>query len=118
MAAATKIISFVSPPQVLTEAETVTQAELDELIEFRNLRAQLETRITGIEDSLKTRLETGAAVESGVHVASLKNSSRRNVAWKDVVLRLAERLGYEPEGYVSNILAHTMPTCTVSLEVH
>ncbi|MGB6876120.1 MAG: hypothetical protein WBD87_08800 [Candidatus Acidiferrales bacterium] len=116
---ATQTIPASSAPLQFPKAiQTVTQCELDELIEFQNLRAQLDARISSIEDSLKTRLEAGAAVESGVHVCRLKESFRRNVAWKAVVLRLAEKLGYNPEAYAANVLSHTAPTRSVSVNVH
>jgi hypothetical protein len=98
--------------------QTITQAELCEFIEFQNLRVQLEERIKTLSLGLRTRIESGATVESGVHVATLKESSRRNVGWKDVVIRLAGRLGLDGETYCSNVLAHTKPTRTLTVEVH
>ena len=96
----------------------ITQAELVELIEHQNLLSQLDAKVQTLESAIKARLEAGATVQPGVHIANLKKSFRRNVAWKDVVLRLAEKLGYDPEAYASNVLTHTTPTPTVSLEVH
>lgn len=117
---ATQTIAAPSAPLQFPQArpEVITQAELVELIEHQNLLAQLEAKTEKLESGIKARLEGGAAVEPGVHIASVKKSFRRNVAWKDVVLRLAEKLGYDPEGYASNVLAHTTPTPTSSLEVH
>lgn len=115
IAAASAPLQF---PKAQPAVETVTQAELVELIEHQNLLAQLEAKTEKLESGIKSRLEGGAAVQPGVHIASLKKSFRRNVAWKDVVMRLAEKLGYDPEGYASNVLVHTTPTPTVSLEVH
>lgn len=119
---ATQTIPAASAPLQFPKARhatgTVTQAELVELIEFQNLRTQLEEKIAGIEASMKARLESGIAVESGVHVASLKESFRRNVGWKDVVIRLAARLGLDGDAYCSNVLAHTRPTRTVTVDVH
>lgn len=105
-------------PKAIPVVEAITQAELRELIEFQNLRIQLEARISAIEAGIKTRLESGAAVESGTHIASLKESFRRNVSWKLIVIRLASRLGLDGEAYASNVLVHTKPTRTVTVEVH
>jgi hypothetical protein len=66
---------------------------------------------------LKARLQAGATVELGDHFAELKANSRRNVAWKDVAKRLAERLKMNGERYCERVLAATRPTKTVSLEV-
>jgi hypothetical protein len=112
--AAPAVLQF---PNANPAAETVTQAELRELIEFRNFQTQLEARISGIEADLKARLESGATVESGVHIASLKESFRRNVAWKDVCGRLADRLKLNGEKYCARVLAATKPSRTVSLNV-
>jgi hypothetical protein len=97
--------------------EAITQLELDRLISLRNRMAHLEEQIARDEAHLKSRLESGAAVEPGVHVASLKENSRRTVAWKDVVVRLAERLELDGMAYCANVLAHTKPTITRSLEI-
>ncbi len=116
--AATQIVSHVVPfPQSVSAVE-ISQQELLELIEARNVLAQLGERVERLESSIRTRLEAGASVESGVHVATLKESFRRNVGWKDVVLRLAERLKMNGEAYCARVLAATRPTRTVSLIVN
>jgi len=109
-----QVVSF---PQS-TPAVEISQQELVDLIEARNTFAKLKKHVETLEESVQARLETGAKVESGVHVAELKESMRRSVAWKDVVMRLAEKLGLDPEGYCSNVLAHTKPTRTISLVVN
>ncbi|MGH9685539.1 MAG: hypothetical protein ACRD5K_00415 [Candidatus Acidiferrales bacterium] len=115
--AATQIVSqVVSFPQSAPAVE-ISQAELAELIEARNVAAQLEKRIEQIESDLRSRLEAGASVELGVHLASLQENFRRNVAWKDVVIRLAERLKMEGDAYCARVLAATKPTRSVSLVV-
>jgi hypothetical protein len=96
----------------------ISQAELIDLIEARNVLDQLKEKVAGLESGIKARLESGAAVQTGVHVAELKENLRRNVGWKDVVMRLAERLKMDGEAYCARVLAATKPTKTVSLEVH
>lgn len=116
--AATQIVSqVVSFPQS-TPAVEISQRELLELIEGRNVLAQLEQRIEHIERGIRARLESGAAIEPGDHTAELKENSRRSVAWKDVAIRLATRLKMDGESYCARVLAATKPTKTVSLEVH
>ncbi len=66
---------------------------------------------------LRSRLECGAAVEPGIHTAELKENHRRNVAWKAVAVRLANRLKMNGEAYAKRVLASTRPTRSVSLEV-
>lgn len=105
-------------PQSVPVVEPITQLELELFLSLRNRLQQLEAQVVASEAALKSRLEAGATVDPGVHVAELKESSRRNVAWKDVTMRLAERLDYDPEAYCSNVLVHTKPTRTVSLVVN
>jgi len=118
---ATQTVSQHSPvvqfPQPLPAAE-ISQQELVDLIEARNVLAQLKQNVENLESGIKARLEAGAAVQTGVHVAELKEGSRRNVGWKEVVMRLAERLKMDGEAYCARVLAATKPTKTVSLEVH
>jgi len=117
---ATQTVTHHSPvvqfPQSVPAVE-ITQQELVDLIEARNVFAQLEAKVESLESAIKARLEAGAAVQPGVHVAQLKTSSRRNVAWKDVVMRLAERLKLNGEAYYARVLAATKPSTTVSLDV-
>ena len=117
MASATKVIAFPVDSQVLPVVDKISQLQLSEYVEASNVLARLQLRVDEMEESLKTRLEAGADVQPGVHVASLKENLRHNVAWKDVTMRLAERLEYEPEAYCSNVLVHTKPTRPVSLVV-
>jgi hypothetical protein len=66
----------------------ITQEELEEFI---LLRRKVET-FDALEADLKQRLQAGAVVEGGIHVAKLKPGSRRNVAWREVAERLGDRL--------------------------
>ena len=118
MASATKVIAISTASQVLPAVEKINQAQLSEFIEARNVLARLQERVDEMEASIQTRLEAGAEVQPGIHVADLKEGSRRNVAWKEVVMRLAEKLKYNPDAYCSNVLVHTKPTRTVSLVVN
>ncbi len=91
--ATAKVTPFPSPAQAPATPQPITQAEL------------------------KARLEAAGPVEPGDHTARLEEHFRRNVAWKDVVIRLADRLGLDGEAYCANVLGNTKPARTVSLYV-
>jgi len=99
--------------------EPITQFEIAALLSLRNRARQLEQQIATAENSIRTRLASGASVEAGEHTAELKESFRRNVSWRDVAWRLAERLYGEGRGeaYCANTLQHTKPNRTVSLNI-
>jgi hypothetical protein len=96
----------------------ITQLELELLLSLRGRLHQLQEQVETAEQSIKTRLETGAALEPGDHRAELKECFRRNVSWKDVATRLANRIYFgKGLGYVERILRKTKPTRTVSLVI-
>jgi hypothetical protein len=97
--------------------QTITQLELTVLLSLRGRLHQLEEQVEQAEQSIKTRLETGAILEPGDHRAALKENFRRNVSWKDVVIRLAERLKMDGEAYWAKVLSSTKPSRTVSLVI-
>ena len=98
--------------------QAITQLELATLLSMRGRLHQLEEQVETAESSIKNRLEAGCSVEQGDHTAKLSQSFRRNVSWKDVVVRLANKL-YFGKGlnYVERILRKTKPTRSVSLVV-
>src|SRR5258708_29153876 len=98
-------------------SEAITQLELTVLLSLRGRLSQLEEQVETAEQSIKARLETGASLEPGDHRAELKENFRRNVSWKDVVIRLAERLKLDGEAYCAKVLSSTKPSRTVSLVV-
>jgi hypothetical protein len=95
----------------------ITQTELTLLLGMRGRLHQLEAQVQEAEQYIKTRLEKGAVLEPGDHRAELKENFRRNVSWKDVVVRLAERLRMNGEAYCAKVLASTKPSRTVSLVI-
>jgi hypothetical protein len=115
---ATQTLPHVVPfPQSVPAVELISQNELALLLSLRGRLKQIQEQVAAEEESLKTRLEAGAVVEAGDHSATLRENLRRNVSWKDVVCRLAERLGYDPDAYTSSVLTHTKPTRSISLIV-
>jgi hypothetical protein len=117
MASAKQSIPFPVFSQLHTRTEPITQLELELFLSLRNRLKQLESQVAAEEAALKSRLEAGTSVDPGVHVLELKESFRRNVSWKDVVMRLATRLKMDGAGYCARVLASTRPTRTVSLIV-
>lgn len=107
--------SLVSFP--IPAVQIVSQLEIITLLSLKNRARQLEAQIVEAEESVRERLESGAPVEAGEHTASLKESFRRNVAWREVSERLAERLYGEGRGeaYCENVLQNTKPSRSVSL---
>lgn len=96
----------------------ISQDELIELIEARNAAKQLDELIRTLENGIKSRLESGADVQPGVHIASLKENFRRSVEWKAVAARLAERAGLgDGDTYCARVLTSTKPARSVSLVV-
>jgi hypothetical protein len=104
------IVPFPTP-------QAVTQLELATLLGLRGRLHQLEAQVEEATQSIKTRIETGAILEPGDHRAELKENFRRNVSWKDVVVRLAERLRMDGEAYCAKVLSSTKPSRTVSLVI-
>ena len=104
------VVQFPAP-------QMITQLELTVLLALRGRLSQLEEQVEAAEQSIKARLETGASLEPGDHRAELKENFRRNVSWKDVVVRLAERLKMDGEAYCAKVLSSTKPSRTVSLVV-
>ena len=97
--------------------QAITQFELAAFLSLRGRLHQLQEQVEAAEQSIKVRLESGAELEPGDHRAELKENRRRNVAWKAVVIRLAERLRMNGEAYCAKVLSSTKPSRTVSLVI-
>jgi hypothetical protein len=104
------VVPFPAPEQI-------TQLELAAYCSLCGRLSQLEKQVESAESSMKSRLESGCSVEEGDRTATLKESFRRNVAWKEVVVRLAERLKMDGAAYCARVLNSTKPSRTVSLVV-
>ncbi len=117
MASPSIALPQVVPFPVTPAIEPITQFELAALLSLRKRARQLAEQVEMAEKSVRTRLEVGVSVEAGEHTASLKESFRRNVAWREVSERLAERLYGEGRGeaYCENVLQNTKPSRSVSL---
>jgi hypothetical protein len=117
MASATKAIPFVVPAQPSPNVETISQNELTLLLSLRGRLHQLESQVESAEQSIKQRLQSGASVEPGDHTATIATSYRRNVSWKSVAERLADRFKLDGKAFCARVLAATRPTPAVSLDI-
>jgi len=119
---ATQTVSQHSPvvqfPQSVPAAE-IRQEKLELILLLRNESKRIDEQLKSVESEVRAALEAKAPVEPGVHVASLKESLRRNVAWREVAERLGDRLYGDGKGepYCEKVLASTKPARTVSLIV-
>ena len=111
------VVPFQVPASAVKPA-VITQLEIELFLSLRNRLNELSEQVAGDEAMLRSRLELGATVEPGIHTAELKENHRRNVAWKVVAVRLANRLKMNGEAYAKRVLASTRPTRTVTLDVH
>jgi hypothetical protein len=113
-----QIVPQVVPfPQSVPAVESITQLELELLLSLRNRLKKLEDQVAAEEARLTARLEAGASVDPGVHVAEIKESWRRNVSWKSICIRLAKRLKLDGAAYCARVLASTKPTRSIALIV-
>jgi hypothetical protein len=96
---------------------TITQLELTALLSLRGRLYQLQEQVEAAEQSIKTRLESGAGFEPGDHRAELKETWRKNVSWKTVASRLADRLKLGGEVYCARVLSSTKPMRSVSVVI-
>lgn len=116
---ATQIVPQVVPFPSIPQVEQITQVEIALFLSLGGRLQQLEEQVKAAEENIKTRLEAGATVQPGDHVARLDERSRRNVAWRAISEDLADTVFGEGKGaaYCDEVLASTKPTVTVSLVV-
>ena len=110
--------SFNSPKVVpLPVPAAISQEDIETIILLRNAVRQRAAQLEFLENEMLAKLAAGAPCESGVHTAEIKQNWRRNVSWKSVTIRLAERLELNGEAYCANVLEHTKPTLSLSLAI-
>ena len=98
-------------PSLTQSPQPVTQFDLKRHVSLSNQIDALKREHALLEQKLITSLSSGADVEPGAHTAQLKTTQRRNVSWKDVVVRL------KSSGYASRILSCTKPNTYTKLVV-
>jgi hypothetical protein len=102
-------------PQALPQA--ITQTELVLFLSLRGRLQQLQEQVDAAQAEFKARLEAGAIVQPGDHVARLDERSRRNVAWRGISEDLANTVFGDGNGvkFCDEVVNATQPTVTISL---
>jgi hypothetical protein len=101
------------------DSQTITQTELVLYLSLKGRLEQLQEQVAAAEAELKGRLEAGAIVQPGDHIARIDERSRRNVAWRKVSEDLADTVFGDGKGaaYCDEVLASTEPTITTNLVI-
>jgi hypothetical protein len=109
--------TVVSFPNQTSQA--ITQTELVLFLSLRGRLQQLQEQVEAAERDFKSRIEAGAIVQPGDHVARLDERSRRNVAWRGVAEDLANTVFGDGNGakFCDEVVNATHPTVTISLVV-
>jgi hypothetical protein len=109
----------IPSPAIQIVENVITQNQLERVIQLRNAADAFAKYLEKADSGVKAALESVATVEPGTHVASLKEQFKRSIAWKDVAIRLAERLYGDGRGnaYAENVLQNTKPDRSVKLVV-
>jgi hypothetical protein len=89
----------------------ITQATLSAISNKRAQIDELQFQVKAAEALVLARLKDGAKVASGLLTARVKTWDRRNVAWKEVVVR------EQGQEYADRVLNATKPTTFESLVV-
>jgi hypothetical protein len=107
------------PVAVPQQSPAITQTELVLYLSLKDRLEQLQEQVASAEADLKARLEAGASVQPGAHLARLDEHSRRNVAWRKVSEDLADTVFGKGSGtrYCEEVLDSTPATVTTSLIV-
>src|SRR5689334_14906363 len=97
----------------------ISQLDLEAMILLRNNLKCKQGELDSIEAELKARLEAGATVQEGVHIAELRASSRPAVAWKSVAADLADTVFGDGNGesYCEDVLNSNVPTKSTNLHI-
>ena len=100
-------------------SQTITQTELVLFLSLRGRLQQLQDQVAATEQELKARLEAGAFVQPGDHIARIDERSRRNVAWRKISEDLADTVFGKSNGaaYCDEVLASTEPTIKTNLVI-
>lgn len=98
-------------------ADQISQEELTEFLRAQRTLEKLTKHVDGLEETLLARVRAGAEIEPGRLCIEAKRSTRRSPAWKEIVKRLAGRLGLDGDAYCSNVIAHTKPSESFSLQI-
>jgi hypothetical protein len=92
-------------------ARSITQENLQAVAEKRALITRLEAELKSAEAAVLESLKAGATVALGLLTARVKVFERRNVAWKEILVR------EKGEEYADRVLKATRPSSYESLVV-
>jgi len=95
----------------------IKQAELEELWNAQQELAELKAQVEGTLNSLTARLEDGETVEPGEYGATINETKRTSVKWKDEFKKLCEEAGKSFPVMESTVKANTEPTVTRKAKV-
>ncbi|HEY2119590.1 MAG TPA: hypothetical protein VGH37_10440 [Candidatus Acidoferrum sp.] len=84
-------------------AKRISQQKLASILKQRKRIEDLEASLKEAEGQLLADLKSGATVQAGLFVASVKTWERRNVAWKEILVR------EKGQPYADKVLAGTKP---------
>lgn len=90
---------------------TISQKALQKIVLLRAKLDGVQAELEKQEDALTKRLKAGQQVQSGPLTGYLHTWQRRNVSWKDVVVR------EKGEQYAERVVASTKPTDYTNLVV-
>ena len=96
--------NILSNPASAPQTQTISQFQLARYVALLNQIEALKEEQQELKEELTGALSHGVQIEPGTHTARLSCYERRNVSWKDVVIRSK---GAE---FADSILATTEPT--------
>lgn len=110
-------LTVVPSPKQFPQA--ISQTELILYLSLVARLLQLKEQVDAAQAEFKARLEAGAVVQQGDHIARLDERSRRTVAWRGVAEDLANTVFGDGKGpaYCDEVLDATPSTITTSLVV-
>jgi hypothetical protein len=97
----------------------ITQAQLSKILKQRAKIAAAQALLDQAEDVVFQALKDGAAVQSGILIAEIKKTQRRNVAWRQSLEAQIDKRDGEGKGkeLADRILAATHADEYSKLEV-
>ncbi|MHB8539816.1 MAG: hypothetical protein ACYDCD_02590 [Candidatus Acidiferrales bacterium] len=87
----------------------IPQSELESIIWIERRITNMQVELDQKRDNVKAMLQSGVRVAEGEHTASLKDTGRRTVAWREKAEELADRIfgTGRGAGWADNVMKHT-----------
>ena len=96
--------NILSNPASAPQTQTISQFQLARYVALQNQIEALKEEQQELTEELTGALSHGARIEPGTHTARLAYYQRRNISWKDVVIR------FKGAEFADAILATAEPT--------